>query len=117
MVPISGEMLPDGCGWSFGAPQRAELAGKTGIGDTLILEWVNRADLMRVKGVGSEYSDLLEACGVDSPVELAQRNAANLVKAMAELNAKKKLVRQLPPDSSVKAWIAGAKKLNKVVEH
>ncbi len=96
---------------------RTELASKTGFSEATLLEWVNRADLMRVKGVGSEYSDLLEASGVDSPVELAQRNATNLTKAMAEVNAKKKLVRQVPPESTVKAWIADAKKLKKVVEH
>ena len=51
---------------------RTELAGTTGITDTLILEWVNHADLMRIKGVGSEYSDLLEAAGVDSPAEIGR---------------------------------------------
>ncbi len=96
---------------------RTDLASKIGIGDAKILEWVNRADLMRIKGVGSEYSDLLEACGVDSPTELAQRKAANLAKTMVETNGKKKLVRQVPSESIVAAWIAGAKKLNKVVEH
>ncbi len=59
---------------------RDRLAANTGISATLILEWVNHADLMRIPGVGSEYSDLLEAAGVDSPLELANRNAANLAK-------------------------------------
>ena len=96
---------------------RTELAGTTGITDTLILEWVNHADLMRVKGVGSEYSDLLEACGVDSPPELGQRNAANLAVAMATANETKKLVRQVPSESVVAGWIAAAKEMPKVVEH
>ena len=96
---------------------RTELAGTTGITDTLILEWVNHADLMRIKGVGSEYSDLLEAAGVDSPAELAQRNAANLALAIADVNEKKKLVRQAPSDSVVAGWIAEAKTMKKIVEH
>ena len=96
---------------------RTELAGTTGITDTLILEWVNHADLMRIKGVGSEYSDLLEAAGVDSPAELAQRNAANLASAIADVNEKKKLVRQAPSDSVVAGWIAEAKTMKKIVEH
>ena len=54
---------------------RAHLEASTGIDHSLILEWVNHVDLMRIKGVGSEYSDLLEAAGVDSPAELAHRNA------------------------------------------
>ena len=66
---------------------RQGLADATGISPTLILEWVNHADLWRIKGVGSEYSDLLEAAGVDSPAELAQRNAANLAITFQELDA------------------------------
>ena len=96
---------------------RTELAGATGITDTLILEWVNHADLMRIKGVGSEYSDLLEAAGVDSPAELAQRNAANLAKAIVEINEQKKLVRVVPSEAVVTGWIAEAKEMKKVVEH
>ena len=96
---------------------RTELAGATGITDTLILEWVNHADLMRIKGVGSEYSDLLEAAGVDSPAELAQRNATNLAKAIADINEKKKLVRVVPSEAVVTGWIAEAKEMKKVVEH
>lgn len=96
---------------------RAALAASTGITQTLILEWVNHVDLMRVKGVGSQYSDLLEAAAVDSVPELAQRNAANLAKAMADANAAKKLVRQLPSEALVAGWVAHAKTLERVVTH
>lgn len=93
---------------------RVKLAEEVGASETMVLEWVNRADLMRVKGVGEEYSDLLEASGVDSPTELAHRNAANLVAAMAE---HEKLVRRLPTESEVQGWIDDAKTLEKVVTH
>ena len=96
---------------------RKELAGKTGISDANILKWVNRADLFRVKGVGSEYSDLLEAAGVDTVVELAGRNAENLAQKMAEVNAEKKLVRQLPSEKQVSAWIENAKTLPRAVNY
>jgi predicted flap endonuclease-1-like 5' DNA nuclease len=96
---------------------RKELAEKTGIGDALILEWVNHVDLYRIKGVGSEYSDLLEAAGVDTIPELAQRSAANLVKKMTEVNQAKKLVRKLPVESQVADWIAQAKKLPRVITY
>ena len=96
---------------------RAEIAEKTGISETMILEWVNRADLARIKGVGSEYADLLEAAGVDSVPELAQRNAANLTAKMAEINGAKNLVRSLPSESAVEGWIEHAKTLDKVVTH
>jgi predicted flap endonuclease-1-like 5' DNA nuclease len=97
---------------------RQALADATGISPTLILEWVNHADLWRIKGVGSEYSDLLEAAGVDSPAELAQRNAANLAITFQELDAARpNWIRQIPSEETVTAWIAEAKTLPKIVEH
>jgi predicted flap endonuclease-1-like 5' DNA nuclease len=96
---------------------RKDLAEKTGIGDALILEWVNHVDLYRIKGIGSEYSDLLEAAGVDTVVELAQRNAANLTQKMVAVNKEKKLVRKLPVESQVADWIAQAKKLPRVITY
>jgi predicted flap endonuclease-1-like 5' DNA nuclease len=96
---------------------RKDIASKTGISDAKILEWVNRADLFRVKGVGSEYGDLLEASGVDTVVELAARNAENLTKKMADVNAEKKLVRQLPSGKQVAAWIEHAKTLPRAVSY
>jgi predicted flap endonuclease-1-like 5' DNA nuclease len=96
---------------------RKDLAEKTGIGDALILEWVNHVDLYRIKGVGSEYSDLLEAAGVDTIPELAQRKAANLVQKILEVNQVKKLVRKLPAESQVADWIEQAKKLPRVINY
>lgn len=96
---------------------RDEIVQATGISDTLILKWVNRADLARVKGIGSEYADLLEASGVDSVPELAQRNATNLHAKMTEVNTEKLLVRQLPSESQVEKWVAEAKSLDRVVTH
>ncbi|MCW4007265.1 MAG: DUF4332 domain-containing protein [Candidatus Bathyarchaeota archaeon] len=96
---------------------REKLAAKTGISEKMILEWVNLADLLRIKGVGEEYSDLLEEAGVDTVVELANRVPENLHAKMAEVNAKAKLVRRLPTLSEVKDWIEQAKKLPKKVEH
>ncbi len=96
---------------------RKELAEKTGIGDALILKWVNHADLYRIKGVGSEYSELLEAAGVDTIPELAQRKAANLIRQIVEVNAAKKLVRKLPVEKQVADWIEQAKKLPRVITY
>ncbi len=96
---------------------RKELAEATSISEERILRWVNMADLFRIKGVGEEYADLLEAAGVDTVPELAQRNAANLTAKMGEVNETKKLVRSLPSEKSVGEWIAQAKTLDKVVTH
>ncbi len=96
---------------------REEIAAKTGISEKLVLEWVNRADLDRIKGVGSEYADLLEFSGVDSVPELAQRNAANLHAKMKEVNDAKSLVRQLPSEAQVASWIDHAKTLDRAVTH
>ncbi|MDQ3099070.1 MAG: DUF4332 domain-containing protein [bacterium] len=99
------------------AAERSNLAEKTGISEKTILEWVNRADLYRIKGVGSEISDLLEAAGVDSVPELANRNAENLYKTLEEVNTQKKLVRSIPTLSEVTAFINQAKDLDKMVTH
>jgi predicted flap endonuclease-1-like 5' DNA nuclease len=96
---------------------RKEIAEATGIGDALILKWVNRADLLRIKGVGEEYSDLLEAAGVDTVPELAQRNPENLYAKVGEVNAAKKLVRRLPALTQVSNWIEQAKALPRVITY
>jgi predicted flap endonuclease-1-like 5' DNA nuclease len=96
---------------------RKELSEKTDISETLILEWVNLADLMRIKGVGEEYSDLLEEAGVDTVAELAQRNPDNLYAKIMEINEAKKLVRRPPTLEDVKSWVEQAKKLPRKVEH
>jgi predicted flap endonuclease-1-like 5' DNA nuclease len=96
---------------------RKAIAEKSGISEASILQWVNHVDLFRIKGVGSEYADLLEAAGVDTIPELAQRKADNLVKKMEEVNATKKLVRKLPVLSQVEDWIEQAKKLPRVIKY
>ena len=97
--------------------ERANLAAKTGIPEKLILEWVNLADLFRIKGVGEEYSDLLEEVGVDTIAELATRNADNLHAKILEVNKEKKLVRKPPTLDDVTEWIKQAKKLPRKVEY
>lgn len=96
---------------------REELESATGISGALILKWVNRADLDRVDGVGSEYADLLEAAGVDSVPELAQRNAGNLAAKLAEVNDGKNLVRRVPSEAEVERWVEHAKTLDRAVHH
>ena len=96
---------------------RQDLAEKTGISQKLILEWVNRADLFRIKGVGEEYSDLLEAAGVDTIGELARRNPQNLYEKLAAANQEKGLVRKLPSVAQVASWIEQAKGLPRMIEY
>lgn len=96
---------------------RSELAGKTGIGAKLILEWANHVDLFRISGVGEEYADLLEEAGVDTIPELARRNPANLHAALQAANEKKKLVRQLAGQDQVAGWIEQAKSLPRKITY
>jgi len=93
------------------------VSSTTGLTENLILEWVNRADLMRVKGIGEEYSDLLEASGVGTVKELRTRKAVTLHARMVEINDKKRLVRRLPTEDMVAGWIAGAAKLPSAVKY
>jgi predicted flap endonuclease-1-like 5' DNA nuclease len=96
---------------------RMQLGQKTGIGDEYIMDWVNRADLMRIKGIGEEYSDLLEKAGVDTVVELSRRNAYNLHATLMQTNAAKKLVRRPPSMRMVADWISQARQLPRVVSY
>ncbi len=96
---------------------RKELAAKADISEKLILKWANHADLMRIKGIGGQYSELLEAAGVDTVPELSQRNAENLTVKMQEVNLEKKLVRQVPTLKMVKDWIQQAQDLPRVLEY
>jgi predicted flap endonuclease-1-like 5' DNA nuclease len=96
---------------------RAVLADKTGISEKLILEWVNHADLYRIRGVGSEFSDLLEAAGVDTVVELARRVPENLHKKLLEVNEERKLVRRPPSITQVTGWVEQAAGLPRIIEY
>lgn len=93
------------------------LLKKTGISDKLILKWTNHADLNRIKGVGGQYAELLEASGVDTVVELATRNPENLFKKMTEVNKEKELVRNLPTLVQVEDWVKQAAYLPRVMQH
>jgi len=99
------------------AAGRQDVAAKSGISETLILEWVNLADLCRIKGIGEEYSDLLEEAGVDTVKELRNRRPDNLYKAIIETNKMKKLVRRPPSQKMVEGWVAQAKTLPPVVTY
>ena len=103
-----------------GGPRSARrlLAETSGIDESRILEWVNHADLMRLPGVGAEYSDLLEAAGVDSLAELARRNPDNLAQTFQELDAARpNVVRRVPSAETVRGWVEAAASYEKVVEH
>jgi predicted flap endonuclease-1-like 5' DNA nuclease len=96
---------------------RKELAEMTGFSEQTILEWVNRADLFRIRGLGSQYTDLLEAAGVDTVRELANRKAETLTATLAKVNAEKNKVNKLPSVTQVQSWIQFAKTLPKGVEY
>ncbi|MCJ7473198.1 MAG: DUF4332 domain-containing protein [Actinobacteria bacterium] len=96
---------------------RKEIEGASGLVHKLILEWVNLADLFRIKGIGEEYSDLLEEAGVDTVAELARRRADNLHEKVLEVDKAKKLVRRPPSSGMIADWIKQAKKLPKVVKY
>ena len=96
---------------------RKEIEATTGISHALILEWVNLADLFRIKGIGSEYSDLLEEAGVDTVLELSKRVAENLYGKMIEVNKAKNLVNKMPGVKQVKKWIDQAKKLPRIITY
>lgn len=99
--------------------RREKLSKETRISEKQILTWVNHADLMRIKGISGQYSELLEAAGVDTIKELRSRNAENLTAAMEKKNKarKNKLVQRTPSEKVVQKWIDQAKGLKPIVRH
>ena len=96
---------------------RKSTAETTGVSEAQLLKWVNMADLMRIKGIGSEFSELLEAAGVDTVKELRNRNAENLAAKMKEVNAVKNLTRTVPSEKTVSDWVSQAKSLDPLITH
>ena len=96
---------------------RADLAKATGVDEKLILKWANMCDLMRIKGVGEEFSELLEIAGVDTVKELAKRRPDNLRQAMMDANQKRKLVRQLPSIGQCESWVKQAKDISPIMTY
>jgi predicted flap endonuclease-1-like 5' DNA nuclease len=99
------------------AKGRKTTAEKTGVSESQLLKWANMADLMRISGIGSEFSELLEAAGVDTVKELRNRNAGNLAAKMAEVNEQKKLTRTVPSEKTVIDWIDQAKSMDPLITH
>jgi predicted flap endonuclease-1-like 5' DNA nuclease len=101
-----------------GSPKgRDALAKSSGVSGKLILRWVNHADLMRITGVGGQFAELLEAAGVDSIPELANRRPESLTATLASTNAEKKLTRRVPTLTMVAGWVDEAKSLKRAVTH
>jgi hypothetical protein len=94
---------------------RQEIADSTGISGRLILRWVNNADLFRIRGVSNLYADLLEAAGVDTVVELAQRRPENLHARLLATNQMRSIVRQPPTIGQVESWVRHARELPRIV--
>ncbi len=102
------------CGEASG---REGVAKEADLSEKMLLSWVNRADLMRITGIGEEYADLLEEAGVDTVKELATRNADNLAEKIAEVNERRNLVNRLPSVQTTAEWIAEADTLEQMVFH
>jgi predicted RecB family nuclease len=90
---------------------RTDLATTTGIDQRDLQQWINHSDLLRVKGVGAEYAELLVAAGVDTLRDLRRRNPTALLAKIIGLNGDSKVVQRLPTEAMVEAWIETAKDL------
>lgn len=99
-----------------GKVSREQLAADAGLDPDRILRWAQRADMMRVRGIGSEYALLLEMCGVSTIKELRRRNAAALAQKLVDSNGRKPLVRRLPTEAMVAGWIVAAADVEPMVK-
>ncbi|MEM1203493.1 MAG: DUF4332 domain-containing protein [Acidobacteriota bacterium] len=96
---------------------RKDVAAKTDISEKHLLKWANLADLMRIRGVGPQFSELLEAAGVDTVKELRNRNSDNLAAKMKEVQAEKRITRTSPAASVVAGWVEQAKAAEPLITH
>jgi predicted flap endonuclease-1-like 5' DNA nuclease len=96
---------------------RQHIAEKAAIPESLVLTWVNHADLMRIDGVAGHFSELLEASGVDTVKEFAQRNAGNLYEKMLEVNNQYGFTGRVPSVETLSQMIEQAKKMDQQVFH
>ncbi len=96
---------------------RRRLAREADLSKSEILSWANCADLMRIKGIGSEYADLMAAAGVDTIRELRRRNPDRLLAAMTDVNARRRVIRRLPTLGMVSGWVEAAKETEPLVTH
>ena len=117
LIAVGIETVPQLLEAGAGPKGRKALEEKTGIRGDLILTWVNHADLFRIKGVGPQFSELLEAAGVDTVKELRNRNAANLAAKMLEVNEAKHICRRTPVEKEIQKYINLAKELEPVVTY
>jgi nucleotidyltransferase/DNA polymerase involved in DNA repair len=112
-IKTTGDLLKHCCD----KKGRKSIAEMTGCSEKKILNWTNMADLMRISGVGEEFSELLKMSGVDTVKELRNRNAENLAAAMKATNEEKKLTRTVPSGKTVQKWIDHAKTLDPIITH
>jgi predicted flap endonuclease-1-like 5' DNA nuclease len=96
--------------------KRRILANKVGVAPGTLLKWVYRADFFRIRGIGTQYSSLLESAGVNTVTDLSRRNPKNLYATLRAINRKKNLVRRIPPYRTIQRWIKSAKNLRRIVE-
>ena len=96
---------------------RSKMAEATGISEKLILKWTNHADLFRIKGVAGQFSELLEAAGVDTIKEFRHRVPANLYAKMEAVNAEKNLVNRVPSVKEIEKMVAQAKEMEPMVKY
>ncbi len=96
---------------------RRYLANKVSVTPGTLLKWVFRADFFRIRGIGTQYSALLESAGVNTVTDLSRRNPKNLCEKLRKINREKNLVRRTPPYTMIKGWIKSAKNLKRIVEY
>jgi predicted flap endonuclease-1-like 5' DNA nuclease len=111
-VKVVGDLLKEGS-TRFG---RRILARKVDVAPGTMLKWVHRADFFRIRGIGTQYSELLESAGVNTVRDLSWRDPKNLHIKLRQVNRKKNLVKRIPPVKTVRRWIESAKNLKRVVE-
>ncbi|MGD2144816.1 MAG: DUF4332 domain-containing protein [Anaerolineae bacterium] len=90
---------------------REKIAKKAGVSARRVLTWVNKADLMRIKGVGKEYANLLDAAAVHTVKQLAQQRPDRVTEKLLTVNEERYLVQRVPGQETVEEWIKAARHL------
>jgi len=95
---------------------RQRIANEIGVSYATMHKWVYRGDLLRVRGIGRQYSELLETAGVATLTDLSTRNPRFLWQTLKLVNRERKLVRRIPPLKTIENWVHKAKFLEPIVE-
>lgn len=98
------------------ADGRQKVCAACDVDEKTAMSWATMADLMRVPGIGGQWSELLWRCGINDVPSLARQEAAPLLHRMKSVNTEEHRVAELPGEHRVSHWIDEAGRMPVVLD-